>query len=92
MRVSVSFFGLFKRYVGESRRELELPEGATAGELLAMVGDEYGDRLPRDLWDAGARRFHRTVRLSRQGRPHIGEGEPLADGEELLLLFTMAGG
>ncbi len=92
MQVTVRFFGLFKRYIGEASRTFELPEGASAGDLLARVGEEYGASLPSDLWDPASRRFHRTVRLSRAGGPFITGSEPLSDGDELLLLFSMAGG
>jgi len=92
VKVTVRFFGLFKRYIGEGERVFDLPEGSSAGDLLRLIGEEYGQRLPADLWDTDPGRFYRTVRVSRKGGPFLDETEPLNDGNELLLLFTVAGG
>jgi molybdopterin converting factor small subunit len=64
MQVTVRFFGLFKRYTGNAQRVYDLPEGSCAGDLLRLIGEDYGPR----------------------------ETETLYDGNELLLLYAMAGG
>jgi molybdopterin converting factor small subunit len=92
MKVTVRFFGLLKRHLGESERVFELPEGSSAGDLLRLIGEELGPNLPAGLWDGESGRFHRTVRISIKGGPFLDETEPLLDGSELVLLFTMAGG
>jgi molybdopterin converting factor small subunit len=92
MQVTVRFFGLFKRYTGNAQRVYDLPEGSCAGDLLRLIGEDYGPRLPADLWDAESGRFHRSVRIIRRGGTYLGETETLYDGNELLLLYAMAGG
>ena len=92
MKVRVRFAGLFKRYVGEPGRDFDLPEGSTAGDLLATLGDTYGSRLPDGLWDEGSRTFHKSMRLARVDAGTIGPAEPLRDGDELLVIFALAGG
>jgi len=92
MRVTVRFFGLFKRYAGEAQRVFDLPEGSCTDDLLRLIGEEHGSRLPDHLWDPESGRFHRSVRITRGKGPALGEMETLEEGDELLLLFAMAGG
>jgi len=92
MQVTVRFFGLFKRYAGEAQSVFDLPEGSCAGDLLRLIGEEYGSRLPDHLRNAETGRFHRSVRITRGKGPALGENEMLKEGDELLLLFAMAGG
>ena len=92
MQVTVRFFGLFKRYTGEAQRVFDLPEGSCAGDLLRLIGEEYVSRLPDHLWNSETGCFHRSVRITRGKGTALDKTETLKEGEELLLLFAMAGG
>ncbi len=92
MQVTVRFFGLFKQYAGEAQHVFDLPVGSSSDDLLHLIGEEYGSRLPDNLWNAETGSFHRSVRLRRNKGPALGKTETLKEGEELLLLFGMAGG
>jgi molybdopterin converting factor small subunit len=92
MQVEVRFAGLFRRYVGEQEKVFDIPDGSTAGDLLLLIGREYSSRLPKNLWDAESGHFHRSIRLARSGSPRLDETEVLRDGDEILLIFAMAGG
>jgi len=92
MQVKVRFIGLMRRYTNEQERVFDLPDGSSAGDLLKQIGREYGSRLPKNLWDDEKSRFHRSVRISRQGTSMLEEAELLRDGDEILLLFALAGG
>lgn len=41
MKVKVLFFALGRELVGAEELEMELPEGATAGMLIARINEEY---------------------------------------------------
>ena len=91
MQVNVRFIGLFRRYVGEQEKVFDIPDGSSAGDLLLLIGREYGPRLPRNLWDDESGRFHRSIRLAR-GNAALAETDGLRDGDEIVLLFALAGG
>jgi len=90
--VTVRFAGLFRRYTGERERDFDLPDAAGPADLLRMIGNEYGGRLPPGLFDAETGRFHRSVRLARVGSGTIGENDALSDGDEVIVIFALAGG
>jgi molybdopterin converting factor small subunit len=92
VRVVVRFAGLFRRYVGERERVFDIPDDSTAGDLLLLIGREYGSRLPPNLWDEESGRFHRSVRIARSGTPVLDESEALREGDEILFIFALAGG
>ncbi len=84
--------GLFRHYAGERERVFDVPEGSCAGDLLRLIGKEYGNRLPASLYDPEKERFHRSIRLARLGSGALNDEDPLSEGDEVLVLFTLAGG
>ena len=92
MKVKVRFAGLFRRYVGEREAEFEIPDGSTAGDLLVLLGKSYGHCLPDGLWDDESLKFHRSMRLARVDAGTIDPDETLREGDELLVIFALAGG
>ena len=92
MKVKVRFAGLLRRYVGEREAEFDIPDGSTTADLLVQLGKTYGARLPHGLWDKETSTFHRSMRLARVDAGTIGPDEPLNDGDELLVIFALAGG
>lgn len=92
MQVRVRFAGLTRHYIGEKDKVYELPEGASVGDLLALIGREYGSRLPRQMWDAEKGRFHQSIRAARRGSALAVDEEPLREGEEIYIISRMAGG
>jgi len=92
VKVKVRFAGLFRRYVGEREADFDIPEGSTAGDLLVLLGKTYGSLLPKGLWDEESCTFHRSMRLARVGAATIDPEEELRDGDELLVIFALAGG
>ncbi|MFH1149184.1 MAG: MoaD/ThiS family protein [Actinomycetota bacterium] len=92
MTVTTLFTGVFGVYMGEREAVFEVADGSTAGDLLNRLGRERCSRLPSGLWDAENGRFHRSIRLARCGGPVLAGSEALRDGEELLVIFPLAGG
>ncbi len=52
MRVKVIFFGLIRRYVAEKNQEVELPDGATVGDLIAALTQQHGPEFEEHLINA----------------------------------------
>lgn len=92
MQVNVRFAGIFRHHAGVREKTVELPEGARVGDLLLALGREFGPRLPANMWDADAERFHPLIKASRKGTPFMEEGDELREGEEVFLISRMAGG
>jgi molybdopterin converting factor small subunit len=92
MRVKVRFVGLMRRYIGSADEELELPDGAGVEELLRMLGSRYAEKLPPGLWREEEGSFHHSVKAARSGEKFLSEKERLRDGDEIYLVFRMAGG
>jgi molybdopterin converting factor small subunit len=92
MQVHVHFVGMLKKQVGEGERKYGLPEGASVEDLLLAVGRDFGERLPAQLWDPEARRFHPTVQAARKGSSGLKRDEGLKDGDEIYVFSRLAGG
>ncbi|MFN8455739.1 MAG: MoaD/ThiS family protein [Anaerolineae bacterium] len=49
MRVKILYFGLIRRYVPAGQEELELPEGSTVGDLVALLAKKHGTEFHEHL-------------------------------------------
>lgn len=92
MKIHVSFFSILADWVGVPEAAIELPDGATYGDLLAAVGRRYGPRMPAPLWDHGTEGFARPVTAFRNGRLLQDRDEPLAPGDSVRFMAAMGGG
>lgn len=81
MRVAVLFFAALRETAGTARRDIELPEGATLGDLRARLARETPGLGP------ALERFPALV----EGRVK-GAGEALHDGDEVAWIPPVAGG
>ena len=78
MRVRVLYFGVLKDVMGLGRAEMELSEGSTVADLLAM---HRGAASP--MWDSIA------VAVNQE---YARVGDVLKDGDEVALLPPVSGG
>lgn len=92
MWVTALFAGILSRYMGTRYVPLEIAEGTSAGELLTVLGTQYGTRLPDGIWDHESRSFHGSIRLSKLGGRLLSTTDELQDGDEVLVIFPLAGG
>jgi molybdopterin converting factor subunit 1 len=81
MRLRVLFFGMLKDLVGQSSATLDLPEGATVGDLLA----HFASQLPQ-LKDSLS---SLAVAVNQQ---YAGTETELKSGDEVALLPPVSGG
>ena len=93
MVVRLRVFGVLSQYMGGIHQAVDLPAGATLGDLLAEIGRRWGEALPEQLWVAeGAGRFRGAVILRAGGSDLHDLGAPLPEGQEVAILMPMAGG
>jgi molybdenum cofactor biosynthesis protein MoaC len=80
--IQVRLFAMLRERAGRDSLELELPEGATVADAMALLGHEPGlDELLGRL----------PVRAARN-REYVDEGERLEPGDELALIPPVSGG
>ena len=90
--VKIRLYGPLKTTVGKRQSEVELPEGATLGQLPIALQARYGQQLFVLL--GGNQPFHQ-LRVLINGRDHFtlyGLETPLAEGDTITLMPPMVGG
>jgi len=93
MQVELRFFATFRAAVGAKTVEREFPDGATVGEVLATLEDEYDDLEGQLLDDAGEVRERLSVLHDGREVVHLdGADTTLADGDALSVFPPVAGG
>ncbi|MFO7963603.1 MAG: MoaD/ThiS family protein [Desulfobacterales bacterium] len=92
MNVTIHLLGLFKEYIGTDTADLELPEGAVYGDLLAEIGRRFGESLPKSLWDSETLEFKPGILCVGEGRDLERKDQPLKPGESISIVVHMAGG
>lgn len=81
MKVTALLFAGLREEAGESRVEVDLPEGSEAGDLVAAVLD---DPKRAKEW--------RDVLLYAVKNDYVAPDHPLCDGDEVALIPPVAGG
>jgi molybdopterin converting factor subunit 1 len=81
MRVRVLYFGVLKDVMGHGQAEMELSEGSTVADLLAM--HRGSGKAAGPVWDSIA------VAVNQE---YARVGDVLKDGDEVALLPPVSGG
>jgi hypothetical protein len=92
MKVTLKSIGDLRDYFGRPPRLVELPDAATAGDLLHWIDNEYAARLPAYLWDSQKHTFRGPVLLVIDKKAVLDMGTPLVDGGEVYIMKALAGG
>jgi len=59
MKVTVKFFTNLREIIGKPQEQIELSEAVTVNELLQQLGEKYGEKFTRYVFDEkGAVRGH----------------------------------
>ena len=80
MRVTVRFFALYRERAGAAEAEIDLPEGATAEELLARLRGIYPG-LPSS-----------NSVLIAVNSEYVDPADPLHEGDEVAFIPPVSGG
>ena len=81
MRVRVLYFGVLKDISGLGCEEMELPDGASVGDLVMGCRARHG--VAAGVWGSIA------VAVNQE---YAGAGDALEDGDEVALLPPVSGG
>lgn len=80
MRVTARFFALYRERAGTPEADIDLPEGATAGELLARLRSIY-PALPSS-----------NAVLIAVNSEYVEPAAPLHEGDEVAFIPPVSGG
>jgi MoaD family protein len=93
MQVELRFFATFRAAVGQKIIEREYADGATVGEVLEAVEEEFADLEGEILDDGGEIRPQLSILKNGKQVVHLeGTATTLADGDRLSLFPPVAGG
>jgi molybdopterin converting factor small subunit len=92
LKIHVSFFSILSDWVGVPEVELDLPDGATYRDLLAVIGRRYRATMPGALWDDRSGGFARPVTAFRNGRLLRDRQTRLVHGDRVRFMAAMGGG
>jgi molybdopterin converting factor small subunit len=92
MKIDLEFFSILSRWVGESQVAVDLPDGATYGDLLAHIGRTLGPRMPSQLWQVEENTFVRQIGAFQNGSRIESAAVALHDGDCIRFMPMMGGG
>lgn len=81
--------------IGRRLTEIDLPDGSTVDDLLAVIREDFGDRLSGRLFEPGTEAVLPYVRILVNGQTIQfleGSETPLREGDEILILPRVSGG
>ena len=91
MNVQLRLFATFREAVGERSVDREFPDGATVGDVLHALDEEYSAFEVFD--DEGDLRDYLSILVNGRDITHLnGTETPLEDGDKLSLFPPVAGG
>jgi molybdopterin converting factor small subunit len=92
MNVTVIFLGILKDKAGLEKLDVDLPNGATFGDLMREIGSRFGDKFPETAWDREANAFKPPIMTVGDGRDLESPDTPLMQGEKIKIVAPLAGG
>ena len=92
MRIQLKTRGDLGEYFGKAPHEIELADGASFGDLQAIIGSRWGAKLPRYMWDTEKQRFRGAVFFVLDKHVVQDMDMPLEDGGEVMLVRAISGG
>jgi hypothetical protein len=92
MRILLTAFGGLCEHFGKETHEVHLPGGATLADLLVLVEERWGRRLPASLWNSREHRFRGPVVIKVGERVTRDRTAVLSDGQGVRLYQALVGG
>jgi MoaD family protein len=94
MKVRIMFLGELRNLTGKKEVEIEANENETVRDLLKEVGEVFGEKISKRIFDENGE-LSDNVRVLVNGRNIlIGKGleTKLCDGDSVILMPPLAGG
>ena len=92
MRVKVHFMGPLGLAIGQGMVEFELEDGALYGALLQEIGQRFGTKFPKGMWDEACHQFKAGVLTIGAGRDLVDPDTPLKNDELIRFVPMLIGG
>ncbi len=92
MKVSVQFHGILSDWMGGPRGEVQLPEGASFGDLLTQIKKDFSATMPSQLQKKDQETFNRALWAMR-GKERLSDLQArLTEGDVVQFFLSLAGG
>lgn len=92
MKIVLKSIGDLRDVFGKEPQEMELPDGANAGHLLAGIEERFGKRIPAYMWDYESHKFRGPIVLLIDKKVVQNDRTPLRDGLEVTIMKALMGG
>jgi molybdopterin converting factor small subunit len=90
--VTVQAQGPMREYFPGPDQELELPDGATLGDLFERIDQLHGERLAGSIWNHQVRKFRGPVVVKAGSRVLTSREAKLQDRQVVSLFKAVVGG
>ncbi len=89
MNINVKSFAHLRLALGKSPLSLELPDGSTVSDLLAWLGNHYGEAARTAIWTKDGQTLKITPVID--GKVAL-FGDVIQDGATVVFMSNVAGG
>lgn len=92
IRVSLRAAGPMRECFGSAELDLDLPDGATLGDLLLRIEQDHGERLAGSIWNWREHRFRGPVVIMSGSRVLRDRAMALRDQQQVTFTKAVVGG
>lgn len=97
MRVKVEYLGHIREIIHSGREEeLDMPEGASLGDLLFMLAEKYGEPFKKAVYEPGGTDVKQSFIITVNGyllnQLENGVQTKLKHGDHIILMSIVSGG
>lgn len=97
MRVKVEYLGHIREIIHSGREEeLDMPEGASLGDLLFMLAEKYGESFKKAVYEPGGTDVKQSFIITVNGyllnQLENGVQTKLKHGDHIILMSIVSGG
>jgi sulfur-carrier protein len=89
MKINVKSFAHLRLAIGQSPVQMEVPEGSTVSDLLALLGNRFGEDAHNAIWMKDGQTLKVTPVVD--GKV-IAKQETIKDGATVVFMSNVAGG
>jgi len=92
IQVTLALSGTLREYFDEPEYLVELPDGATLGDLLVRIEEDHGARLTGSIWNRSEHRFRGAMVLMIGARAVKDRAMLLRAGQTVKVFKAVVGG
>lgn len=92
MKIRINFLGMLSNHTGVESVEFDMSDDADYGDLLDMIADRFGGKLPKSLWNAERKEFRKPINAIGSNGDIEERGARLKGHDEIHFLMPVSGG